>query len=269
MRRLQQLIVSDLVWVDDELFFFFKKNKFSCQITRGGLLWKCVWKKPDGSSVNLFRNSSTIDGRPYVRTFESLTDWTETAIQECLQEYHTRYSSWKRVRHARLEQPMETIYKHLQQKKLATKTTRDAEAIGLFEQIAALTDLSEQYKNRIDAWEQWHSHQHPESPLPFAIEKSDETRVPRSNRHSLSMSTPHTQPFILNSPDGQYMMLHSVNETQPDECKEWLNCNEQVKDDPKERVKETMTFDPPGHSTCNWAPVDNATCKRFVHTFFK
>jgi len=167
VRRLQQLIQADLVKAGDTLFFCFKKNKFTCQITFGGLLWRCAWEKTDGTSVNLFRDSSSIDGRSYIRTFESLTDWTETAIQECLDEYHTRYSSWKRVRHMRLAQPMETVYKHLQQSNMVTKTNRATDDTALFEQLAALSNEVEQYKNGLLRWENWFKENHPTLGLPF------------------------------------------------------------------------------------------------------
>ena len=263
MRRLQQLLNDNLVWSGDSLFFFFKKNKFSCSVTNGGLLWKCSWLKPDGTQKELFRNSSKIDGRPYIRTFESLTDWTETCIQECLDEYHTRYSSWKRVRHQRLGQPMETIYKHLQQKKLGSKTNVDN--IGLFEEIAALSATAAKYKEALQKWEEWFKANNIGLKLPFVNET--ETNESSSSSSSSSSSEAQTQPFILNSDEGRYMILHHLNQTAPSECTE-LSEIEQF-ESVVSHIQNAVTFDPPISTDDNWAPADANTCKKFVHTFFQ
>lgn len=264
MRRLQQLLNSNLVWSGDSLFFFFKKNRFSCCITNGGLLWKCIWLEPDGGRKELFRNSSNIDGRPYIRTFESLTDWTETCIQECLDEYHTRYSSWKRVRHQRLGQPMETIYKHLQQKKLGSKANVDN--IGLFEQIAALSGEVERHNKALHKWEEWFKENNVGLKLPFS-RNAVETETTESS--SSSSEEDRTQPFILNSDDGRYMILHHLNQTATSECTE-LGANgiEPAPPSVDDHIQNDVTFDPPMNIDDNWAPVDANTCRKFVHTFF-
>jgi hypothetical protein len=264
MRRLQQLLNDNLVWSGDSLFFFFKKNKFSCCVTNGGLLWKCSWLKPDGTQKDLFRNSSNIDGRPYIRTFESLTDWTETCIQECLDEYHTRYSSWKRVRHQRLGQPMETIYKHLQQKKLGSKTNIDN--IGLFEEIAALSATVEQHKKMLQNWEEWYKAKNIGLELPFSYDAETETTQSSSSSSSSSSSEAQTQPFILNSEEGRYMILHHLNQPASSECTELSEIEQFESVD--DNIQNAVTFDPPRNIDDIWAPVDANTCKRFVHNFF-
>ena len=266
MRRLQQLLNANLVWSGDSLFFFFKKNRFSCSVTNGGLLWKCVWERPDGTQKELFRNSSNIDGRPYIRTFESLTDWTETCIQECLDEYHTRYSSWKRVRHQRLGQPMETIYKHLQQKKLGSKANVDN--IGLFEQIAALTATAAKYKEALQNWEEWFKANNIGLPLPFSSET--ETTESSSSSSSLEEEEDRTQPFILNSDEGRYMILHHLNQTASSECTDLTKNGIGQFESCDNHIQNAVTFDPPVSSISdNWSPVDANTCKKFVHTFFQ
>ena len=99
MRRLQRLIQARIVFTDDVLFFTFKKHIFTGKVAQGGLIWNCTWQKPGELPQDIFKHVTGLGQQPYIRTFESLTDWTETCIQECLDEYHTRYSSWKRVRH--------------------------------------------------------------------------------------------------------------------------------------------------------------------------
>tara|TARA_B110000858_G_scaffold76418_1_gene88651 strand:+ start:1061 stop:1882 length:822 start_codon:yes stop_codon:yes gene_type:complete len=270
MRRLQQLIAADLVRSGDKLFFSFKKNKFSCEITLGGILWKCTWEKPDGTTEELFRESSSIDGRPYIRTFESLTDWTETAIQETLNEYHTRYSSWKRVRHLRLGQPMETIYKHLQQSNLATKTNKDPDTVGLFEHIAALSSQVEQSKNNLAKWENWFRENHPDVKLPFStiVQSTSNETSSSSSSSSSSLATSsssygmtQTQPFIFTGNNGNYMVLHEMNEPH-EECKDFVNENASP------AIQQAIVFDPPADGDATWQPVDDKTIKNFVHSFF-
>jgi hypothetical protein len=262
MRRLMQLLSNNLIWSGDTLFFSFKKNKFSCKITQGGLLWKCVWLKPDGTTLDLFRKSSVIEERAYVRTFESLTDWTETCIQECLDEYHTRYSSWKRVRHQRLSQTMETIYKHLQQKKNVTKSNVDN--IALFEQIAALANKVEQQQKSIKIWEEWFIDRHPELPMPNS--QGIVPIIPETSSSSSSV----VQPFVLNTEVGQYMVLHRLAETAPEECQELIKSNGfQHFSSTLEEIKTAIVFSPPTDIVEeNWAPVDESTIKNFVHRFF-
>ena len=262
MRRLEQLLQSNLVCNNDLLYFFFKKNRFSCEITTGGLLWKCSWQKPGSSTVTpLFRNTATLDGRPYIKTFESLTDWTETCIQECLDEYHTRYSSWKRVRHERLDQPMEIIYKHLQEKKLGKEPVSEINC-SLYEQIAALTDLVEQTQSQVRLWEQWFVTNHPGQTIPIA------SIIPKEPE-PITVELSETQPFVLNSAEGQYMVLHRLNEVAPTECMEWLKSNgsDHYQTLLKE-VKERVIFDPVIEAPSNWSPVDVNSAKLFVHQFF-
>jgi hypothetical protein len=264
MRRLQQLIQSNLVWKNDILYFHFKKNKFTCEITQGGLIWKCCWTQPGGEKKELFRNSTNIDGRPYIRTFESLTDWTETCIQECLDEYHTRYSSWKRVRHLRLDQPMETIYKHYQQKK--TKSSVE-NCVGLFEQIAGLTIRVDGLKKDLTKWEEWYVKTHPDSEPPFQT-VSNKTQEQKDEVETSTVS--QTQPFVLNSAEGQFMVLQKLNTVASEECKSWLKKNgESEFREMLDEVQERGLFEPVDvNHEQNWSPVNINTAKTFVHAFF-
>ena len=91
MRRLQQLLQARIIFAADVLYFTFKKHVFTGKIAQGGLIWRCTWQKPGEQAIEIFQARNAIQQQPYVRTFESLTDWTETCIQECLDEYHTRY----------------------------------------------------------------------------------------------------------------------------------------------------------------------------------
>lgn len=260
MRRLQQLIQSRIIFQDDVLYFTFKKNTFCAHVTQGGLIWKCQWQKPGDTPIAIFQNSSTIDGRPYVRTFESLTDWTETCIQECLDEYHTRYSSWKRVRHQRLDQPMEVLFKHFQRRGIAPTSETN---VALHEQIAALQHHLDVSKDCIAKWKQWFVSTN-DTTIPLPVPESQEQPP------EMPPTAVEAQPFVLNSDSGQYMVLHRVNEVAPPECVSWLKKNgpgsfQTLLD----KIQDSTRFDPVVAGDDRWGPVDTMTAKRFVHQFFK
>ena len=261
MRRLQQLLQCRLVWTDDVLYFTFKKNRFYGSITSGGLVWKCQWQKPGHEPVSIFQKGSLLDGLPYVRTFESLTDWTETCIQECLDEYHTRYSSWKRVRHQRLEQPMETLFKHFQRRSLPQT---NESSVALYEQIAALQHHLEQSKSTNKKWKDWFVSTNTNAPLPVVDLDSLVPPAP------VETSPVEAQPFVLTSDTGQYVVLHRVNEVAPPECITWLK--QHGPDGFKtmlSNLKQTTVFEPVTECPKTWKPVDTNTAKQFVHEFFQ
>lgn len=84
---LQKLLDANLLHVDDQVEFTFKKHKFGATISDGALIAQCTW-----------------NGTPIRQTgFKTLTDWCDTCIQELVNEYVTRFSSWKRVRHVRTQ----------------------------------------------------------------------------------------------------------------------------------------------------------------------
>ncbi len=264
MRRLQQLLQTQIVFVNDTLYFSFKKHVFTGKIAKGGLIWKCTWQKPGEEARPVFSTPATIEQQRFIRTFESLTDWTETCIQECLDEYHTRYSSWKRVRHQRTDQPMEVLFKHLQKKQLTKESTNSSKQILLYEQLASQTHHIETLKAALDKWTQWFTQAHPNVSVPVASVPRDEPQAEQSNN-------PQTQPFVLTSDTGQYMVLHRVNEVAPAECISWLKQNgpDSFKDI-LSSLPNTIQFKPAvmGEDTCLARPSPE-TSKLFVHEFFK
>lgn len=82
---LLKLLEAGLVHGNDEIAFHFKGQCFSARLVPGGLVSHCMW-----------------NGEPVLQdkvAFSTLTDWCDTCIQELVDEYVTRFSSWKRVRH--------------------------------------------------------------------------------------------------------------------------------------------------------------------------
>jgi hypothetical protein len=258
MRRIQQLLAARIVYVDDVLYFSFKKHTFTAQIAQGGLIWRCTWQKPGHVAEKAFQTAGSIQNQPHVRTFESLTDWTETCIQELLDEYHTRYSSWKRVRHQRTDQPMEIIYKHYQRSH--PKSPVETKSILLYEQIAGQKNAIEKLQEKVAKWIEWYETTHPNKPLP--VEPITSKEEPVSEQHAV-------QPFVLTSDTGQYMVLHRMNEIAPDECVSWLKKNGPHRfQNMLKNVKQAPIFEPVVEGTDNWNDVDQATSIRFIHDFF-
>ena len=254
MRRLQQLLQAQIVFVNDVLYFSFKKHIFTGKVAKGGLIWKCTWQKPGEDALPVFANTSTIENQRFIRTFESLTDWTETCIQECLDEYHTRYSSWKRVRHQRTDQPMEILFKHLQKKEM-TKDPSSSKHILLYEQMAAQTHHAETLTQRLQQWSEWFATAFPGQPLPIAPVE------PPAAAAKETAEGERTQPFVLTSDTGQYMVLHRVHEVAPPECVSWLKRNgPQNFQNMLEKINSTVEFQP--------LSVSADQSKQFVHQFF-
>ena len=96
---LKELVDYGLVADGDPLMFTFKGHTFTAKLVRGGILGFCTW---NGQSV--FNDRSG---------FSSLTDWSDTCIQECLHEFVTRFSSWKRIKHSATGTPMHMLRSRL------------------------------------------------------------------------------------------------------------------------------------------------------------
>lgn len=80
---LQRLLDSRVIHKGDPIMFKFKRHTFGAVIAEGGLIGHC-----------------TMNGKPVdLSGFKTLTDWCDSCIQELVQEYVTRFSSWKRVKH--------------------------------------------------------------------------------------------------------------------------------------------------------------------------
>lgn len=266
MRRLQQLLQSRIIIPEDVLYFTFKKHKFTGRVAQGGLIWHCTWQKPGEDARFIFKRANQLNGQPFVRTFESLTDWTETCIQECLDEYHTRYSSWKRVRHLRSESTMETLFKHLQRQQIIQEqsrghATKDSnKSLLLFEQIASQKHHISILENKLNSWNKWFTQTYPEQQIPVeSISLSNNTNTDTQNV---------AQPFVLTSEQGQFMVLQRVNEVAPVECISWL------KQIGRDKFKEYMTdcethikFTPMTTNIPDSTTSPEAA-RQFVHDFF-
>ena len=92
---LKDLVDFSLVNSGDKLSFTFKNHSFSARLFTGGLLGHCTWN-----------NQSVFEDRS---GFTSLTDWSDTCIQECLHEFVTRFSSWKRIKHVATGTPLHML----------------------------------------------------------------------------------------------------------------------------------------------------------------
>jgi hypothetical protein len=126
MATLGDLISCGLIKVEDSVEFTFKGNHFISKIFKGGILSKCKVKR---SGTDKYE-----DVLKNVISFSSLTAWTEACLQEVLEEYYTRYSSWKRVTHHETKQSMGEIrdrYKLM-------NTDKRCESVELYKEIRRL-----------------------------------------------------------------------------------------------------------------------------------
>ena len=265
MRRLQQLLQARIIFVDDTLYFTFKKHTFTGKVAQGGIIWRCTWQRPNENKPAEIFQPTKYNDVPYVRTFESLTDWTETCIQECLDEYHTRYSSWKRVRHKRSEQPMEALFKFLQKQAIQPGNSDDtSKKLLLYEQFATQRHRIETLTQELEKWRAWFKVQNPNTALPV-----QSVEVATSSVQKVENTTDETaQPFVVSSERGQYMVLHRLNEVAPPECVSWLKSMGKPTFDKLLKESRVTTFRPVVPGTDVWKPADEATAKRFIHSFF-
>ena len=122
------LIRSDLIRENDEIEFTFKNYTFRAQVVRGWLITNCTLRRPGSNKFESVLK--------HVSSFSSLTSWTESCLQDELQEYFTRYSSWKRVFLVRLNVTLGEIRDR--QKILHTKVKGSSEVIELYREICRL-----------------------------------------------------------------------------------------------------------------------------------
>lgn len=129
MASLHDLVRDGMVHVGDQVEFTFKGNHFTSRILRGGLLGDFFLQKTH-ESVPSKVLANTI-------AFNSLTAWTEACLQDVLEEYYTRYSSWKRVYHVNSRRSMGDIR---DQHKL-TKDAKGENVLELYKEILRLQQI--------------------------------------------------------------------------------------------------------------------------------
>ena len=138
---LTDMLYHKLIHVDDTVFFNFKGNHFTASILMGGLIGNCKMSNFDKTKRILIG----------VTAFSSLTAWTEACLQDVLEEYYTRYSSWKRVSHKESKRSMGDLRD--QCKLLSKKRKREEEVPELYKEIYRLQQTIVNMKQYIDQWE--------------------------------------------------------------------------------------------------------------------
>lgn len=145
---LPDMIKHNLISVNDTVFFIFKGNYFSAKILRGGLIGNCEMRVGHETKRILEE----------VTAFSSLTAWTEACLQDVLEEYYTRYSSWKRVNHKESKRSMGCLRD--QCKLLSNKRKRDEEIPELYKEIYRLQQTIQDMKHHIEQWENGQAPEH-------------------------------------------------------------------------------------------------------------
>ena len=90
------MLYHKLIHVGDTVFFNFRGITCTASILTGGLIGNC-------KMTNFDKTRRILLG---VTAFSSLTAWTGACLQDVLEEYYTRYSSWKRVSHKESKRSM-------------------------------------------------------------------------------------------------------------------------------------------------------------------
>lgn len=89
----------------------------------GGILAACEWKQTRSQPAEPCFTDR--------QGFTSLTDWCDSCIQELANEYVTRFSSWKRVKHEKTQHPMAMLREQLRgdQARRQDRSTRTVEQL--------------------------------------------------------------------------------------------------------------------------------------------
>lgn len=208
-RRVHNLIESSIdIVAGDVIYFTFKKNRFQGKLNQTGLIYNIVWTLPNSVSESIFLQ----------RSFESLTDWTETCIQEKLDEYHTRYSAWRRVRHERTGKTMEQLYKEYVCLNLQDNISKlsASELVQLNhlnkEKILEMSIEHDELNKKVQEWETWFRKNHPNTALP--VKKPADKNIPVA---PVVSNPAAVQPLVLNSPGGTYLVIQRMAEKHPKE----------------------------------------------------
>lgn len=98
MTSVADMIQLGLVNIGDMVRFTFKGHTFTATICKGGIFSKCTFRRKGQNDFEPIFSTTT--------SFGSLTAWTEACLQDILQEYFTRFSSWKRTLHVASQQTM-------------------------------------------------------------------------------------------------------------------------------------------------------------------
>ena len=101
------MLQNGLLHCNDQVAFHFKGHTFCATVVQGGLLSHCTWNEEPVLEDKV--------------AFATLTDWCDTCIQELVDEYVTRFSSWKRVRHVPTGIPLAQIRAKLKDHETVTE----------------------------------------------------------------------------------------------------------------------------------------------------
>jgi hypothetical protein len=138
MTTVQDMLNCKLVRIGDTVEFTFKNNHFTSKILRGGLFAHCMVKRNHSESYEKILTN--------VSSFSSLTAWTEACLQDILDEYYTRYSSWKRVTHFETRQSMS----ELRDRCKLTGTVSKDNTCQLFKELKRLYEINREMANYIN-----------------------------------------------------------------------------------------------------------------------
>jgi hypothetical protein len=127
MASLNDMILYGVVKVGDSIEFTFKSNHFKAKLLRGGLIGECKLKGVHEREFTPVLQKTV--------AFSSLTAWTEACLQDIMDEYYTRYSSWKRVTHHESKRSMGDLR---DQCKLIQPKNRQEDTVELYKEILRL-----------------------------------------------------------------------------------------------------------------------------------
>lgn len=183
---LYDLLRCGMIKCGDNIEFTFKNYTFRATIIKGGLITSCRLFRPHCS-----KEEKVLE---HVSSFSSLTSWTEACLQDVLEEYFTRYSSWKRVFHCRTNVTMGEIR---DRSKIMSGRVTGNEVVELYREICRLQktigEMSVILKKHDLFKDKWDV-----KPL-VAVEETQPTRLWKKRKIKDKKAFANVQTLMLNS----------------------------------------------------------------------
>ena len=145
MITLYNLIEQGLVYEGNTICFNYKGNSFEGIVNAIGVIYKSFVTK-DNIKIEIFK-----DRLP----FESLSNWSDSCIQDICKEYVTRFSSWKRLRHKESGLSMQNLRHMYNQFFLNRVPLTNISLNTLRQYVSVFLKHIENLENEIQGWENY------------------------------------------------------------------------------------------------------------------
>tara|TARA_B100001094_G_scaffold17594_2_gene15185 strand:- start:57231 stop:57800 length:570 start_codon:yes stop_codon:yes gene_type:complete len=145
MITLFNLVQQGLIEAGNTIVFLYKGNKFEGLINELGIIFQS-FVSTDTSRMEIFKNRLP---------FESLSDWSDSCIQDICHEYVTRFSAWKRLKHKESGLSMQSL-RHMYTQFFIQRLPLTNISINTLRQyVSVFMKHADKLQKEIHAWESY------------------------------------------------------------------------------------------------------------------